>query len=72
MKICTVILHPKRPLRVQRHQNRMTGMRETSPNLAQKWPKTVIFRFSQKLHTIRTKFSTVILHQIMVLYVHFH
>ena len=25
-KFCTVILHPKGPLRVQRHQNRMTGM----------------------------------------------
>ena len=28
-KFCTVILHPKGPLRVQRHQNRMTGMWET-------------------------------------------
>ena len=25
-KFCTVILHPKGPLRVQRHQNRMAGM----------------------------------------------
>ena len=28
-KFCTVILHPKGPLRVQRHQNRMAGMWET-------------------------------------------
>ena len=28
-KCCTVILHPKGPLRVQRHQNRMAGMWET-------------------------------------------
>ena len=26
IKFCTVILHPKGPLRAQRHQNRMTGM----------------------------------------------
>ena len=25
-EICTVILHPKGPLRVQRHQNRIAGM----------------------------------------------
>ena len=38
--------------------------------------KTVIFRFfsifSKTVDTIRTKFSTVILHHIMVLYVQFH
>ena len=38
--------------------------------------KTVIFHFflsifSKTVHTIRTKFSTVILHHIMVLFVHF-
>ena len=33
------ILHPKGPLRAQRHQNSMTGMLETQPKLAQKWPK---------------------------------
>ena len=26
IKFCTVILHPKGPLRARRHQNRMTGM----------------------------------------------
>ena len=30
------------------------------------------FGFSRKLHTIRTKFSTVILHLISVVCVHFH
>ena len=29
IKFCTVILHPKRPLRAQRHQNCMTRMSET-------------------------------------------
>ena len=29
IKFCTVILHPKGPLRAQRHQNCMTGMWET-------------------------------------------
>ena len=29
IKLCTVILHPKGPLRAQRHQNRKTGMWET-------------------------------------------
>ena len=42
-KFCTVILHPKGPLRVQRHQNRMAGMWETQPKLAQKWPKNSHF-----------------------------
>ena len=42
-KFCTVILHPKGPLREQRHQNRMAGMCETLPKLAQKWPKKQSF-----------------------------
>ena len=45
-------------------------------NIAKKWPKTAIFRlfsiFSKTVHTIRTKFSTVILHHIRVLYVQWH
>ena len=47
-----------------------------SQNLAQKWPKTAIFRlfsiFSKTVHTIRTKFCTVILHRVRVLYVQWH
>ena len=51
-KFCTVILHPKGPLRVQRHQNRMAWMWETakiSPKMAKKQPFFDFFRFSQKL-----------------------
>ena len=44
IKFCTVISHPKGPLHAQRHQNRLTGMRETQPKLAQKWPKNSHFR----------------------------
>ena len=43
-----------------------------SPKMAKKQPFFDFFRFSQKLHTIRTKFSTVILHHIRVLYVEWH
>ena len=43
-----------------------------SPKMAKKQPFFDFFRFSQKLHTIRTKFSTVILHHIRVLYVQWH
>ena len=52
IKFCTVILHPKRPLRAQTHQNRTTGMLETakiSPKVAKKELFFDIFRFSQKL-----------------------
>ena len=50
---------------------------EKQPELAQKMAKkTAIFRlfsiFSKTVHTIRTKFSTVILHHIRVLYVQWH
>ena len=75
-KFSTVILHHIRVLYVQWHQNRMAGMRGKQPKLAQKWPKNSHFRlfsiFSKTVHTIRTKFSTVILHHIMVFYVQFH
>ena len=43
-----------------------------SPKMAEKQQFFDFFRFSQKLHTIRTKFSTVILHHIRVLYVQWH
>ena len=47
-----------------------------SPKMAKISPKTAIFRlfsiFSKTVHTIRTKFSTVILHHIRVLYVQWH
>ena len=44
---------------------------------SQNWPKNSHFSiffsiFSKTVHTIRTKFSSVILHHIMVLYVQFH
>ena len=46
------------------------------PKMAKNSPKTAIFRlfsvFSKTVHTIRTKFSTVILHHIKVLYVQWH
>ena len=42
-KFCTTNLHPKGPLRVQRHQNCKAGMWETQPKLAQKWPKNSHF-----------------------------
>ena len=49
---------------------------EKQPKLAQKWPKNSHFStfaiFSKTVHTIRTKFSTVILHHIRVLYVQWH
>ena len=63
MKFSTVILHPKGPgpLRAQRHYNCITGMAKNS-----------LFRGSQTVHTIRTKFSTVFLHHIRVLYVQWH
>ena len=61
-KFSTFILHHIRVLYVQWHQNRMAGMRETVPKLAQEWPKTAIFRlfsiFTKTVHTIRTKFSS--------------
>ena len=45
-------------------------------NIAKNGQKTAIFRlfsiFSKTVHTIRTKFSTVILHHIRVLYVQWH
>ena len=45
-------------------------------NIAKISPKMAIFRlfslFSKTVHTIRTKFSTVILHHIRVLYVQWH
>ena len=44
-----------------------------SPKMAKKQPFFEFFSiFSKTVHTIRTKFSTVILHHIMVLYVQFH
>ena len=43
-----------------------------SPKMAKKQPFFDFFRFSQKLHTIRTKFSTFILHHIKVLFVQWH
>ena len=44
-----------------------------SPKLAKKQPFFDFFSiFSKTVHTIRTKFSTVLLHHIMVLYVQFH
>ena len=44
IKFSTVIIHPKGPLRAQWYQNRITGMCETSPKLAQNWPKNSHFR----------------------------
>ena len=74
IKFCTVILHLKGVLCAHKHRNRMTGIRaKISPKMAK---KTVIFRlfliFSKTVHTIRTKFSTVILHHSGVLYVQWH
>ena len=47
-----------------------------SQNYPKNGQKTAIFRlfsiFSKTVHTIRTKFSTVILHHIRVLYVQWH
>ena len=44
-----------------------------SPKMAKKQSFFDFFSiFSKTVHTIRTKFSTVILHHIMVLYVQFH
>ena len=65
IKFCTVILHPKEPLRAQWHQNCMTGMSETD-KISPKMAKKLIFRlfsiFSKTVHTIFIKFCTVILH----------
>ena len=43
-----------------------------SPKMAKKQQFFDFSRFSQKLHAIRTKFSTVILHHIRELYVQWH
>ena len=43
-----------------------------SPKMAKKQPFFYFFRFSQTVHTIRTKFSTDNLHHIRVLYVQWH
>ena len=47
------------------------NMAKISPKMAKNSPKTAIFRlfsiFSKTVHTIRTKFCTVLLHYIMVL-----
>ena len=73
-----VILHPKGPLRVQRHQNRMTGwdvrnIAIISPKMAKKQPFFDFFRFSQQLSIrFERNFLTVILHHIRVLYVQWH
>ena len=59
IKFCTVILHPKGPLRAQWHQNRMTGIWVTKPKLTQNWSKTAIFalfRFSQILFMVWKNF----------------
>ena len=49
---------------------------EKQSKLAQNGQKTTIFQlfsiFSKTVHTIRTKFSTVILHHFRVLYVQWH
>ena len=51
-------------------------MAKNSPKMAKNSPKTAIFRlfsiFSKTVHTIRTKFSAVILHHIRVLYGQWH
>ena len=43
-----------------------------SPKMAKKQPFFDFSIFSKTVHTIRTKFSTVILHHIRVLYVQWH
>ena len=52
------------------------GCEEHSQNKPKNGQKTAIFRlfliFSKTVHTIRTKFSTVILHHSRVLYVQWH
>ena len=52
------------------------GCEKHGQNYPKNGQKTVIFRlfsvFSKTVHTIRTKFSTVILHHIRVLYVQWH
>ena len=61
--------------RAQWHYNRITDVRniaKISPKMARKQPFFDLFRFSQKLHTIQTKCSTVILHHLRVLCVHWH
>ena len=39
IKHCKVILHPKGPPRVERHEDRMNGMWATQSKWAQNWPK---------------------------------
>ena len=48
IKFCTVILHPKGPVRAQRHQSFDWNVRNIA-KLAQKQPFFDFFRFSQKL-----------------------
>ena len=73
-KFCTVILHPKGPLRVQKASKLygwdVRNIAKISPKMAKKQSFSIFFSiFSKTVHTIRTKFSTVIFYTIVWSYV---
>ena len=75
-KFSTVTLHHIRVLMCNGIKIVWLGCEKHSQNYPKNGQKTAIFRlfsiFSKTVQTIRTKFSTVILHHIRVLYVHWH
>ena len=74
IKFCPLILHPKGPLRAQRHPSKsydrnVRNIAKISSKMAKISPKTAIFRlfliFAKTVHMIRTKISTVIFYTIV-------